>query len=384
MQGANRYVGIAEGQTVNASHLSEFGCYDPDKARKIIFGDFRWALPDAPNTFAVLETRVRQASQFAERLWESMTDLGDVATWYPLFMPIYFDKSHFIAPRAGWKPEEKELAVKKRAAEEWCVCTGCGQIRAASFGGESTVGTVCKDCKTGIYAAYLLQDGQMRWLWEQRINAEKMGEKALVETQQSLATNPQEAFQSITPNVFSKAAREWVSQSVRPEQARGFLAADGVFHAPQRRLDSKDEVQEVPMCRAPGCKQDHSGDPERYLKIWQTPLKGYKYAIGVDVAAGYGGMHDYSVIWVNRIGDPPEPDVQVAMYRCNTIQRLAPGGRGELSRTLVQPRAGGGRLHQPSDHRGPPAEFLEVPKPLPLAQPGLRESSHPKMALGLE
>ncbi len=314
VQGATQNVGVAEGETVNAAVLSEIGSWDKVKARKIIVSDFRWALPDAENTFAVLETRVRQASKFVERLWEANVELGENASWHPLFIPIYFDKSHFVAPRAGWKPDKPEMAVKERAAEEWVACGSCGQIRPAMFGGANMVGIPCRDCKTSTYQPYVLQDGQMNWLWQQRLFAEKMGEKAVEEMGQSLATNPQEAFSNVTETVFSKQARDWVASTVRPELMRGYMASDGVFHAPRRQ-----HGQESMQCCAPGCKQDHTGEVERYLRIWQPPMRGVKYALGADVAAGHGGSNDYSVIIVNRISHIPEPDIQVAQYRCNTI-----------------------------------------------------------------
>ncbi len=327
VQGANQSVGVAEGQTVNTAHLSEFGSWDPIKARKIIVSDFRWALPDDPGTTAILESRVRQASKFAEELWEGSVELGDQADWYPLFMPIYFDKSHFIAPRKGWKPEEPELAVKTRAAEEWCVCDGCGQFRPARFGGASMDGLSCLDCKKGFYRPYVMQDGQMLWLQERRKNAEKHGDEALTEMQQSLATNPQEAFASVTESIFSKQARDWVSSTVSThELARGYMASDGQFHAPRRVLRSEGEMKpgeprykEIAICFAPGCKADHTGETERYLKIWQPPQRGFRYAISGDVAAGLGGRSDYSVAIVNKISPAPSPDIQVATYRCNTI-----------------------------------------------------------------
>jgi hypothetical protein len=322
VQGATQNVGIAEGETINSAHLSEIGSWDPAKARKIIVGDFRWALPDEPTTTAILETRVRQASKFVERLWESQVELGDVATWHPMFMPIYFDKSHFVPPRAGWVPDKPELAVKERAAEEWVICHSCGQIRPADFGGTSMAGMACRDCKTNAYTPYILQDGQMRWLWEQRLNAEKMGEKAVMEMQQSLATNPQEAFAHVTETVFSKQAREWVSNTTRTGYlAKGYMSSDGKFHAPRRQKGTtgSDEIKESAQCWTQDCPTDHTGEHDRYLTIWQPPIPGVKYAISADVAAGYGGSADYSTVIVSKLGQLPQPDIQVAAYRCNTI-----------------------------------------------------------------
>jgi hypothetical protein len=313
VQGATQNVGVAEGQTINTAHLTEFGSWSPHKARKVIVGDFRWALPDHASTTAILETRVQKASRFAERLWETQVELGDDADWYPLFIPIYFDRSHFLPPRKGWQPAEPELAVKRRAAEEWCQCTGCRQLRPAAFGGGED--RACRDCGRGEYVPYVLQDGQMRWLEHTRLNAEGIGQTAVVEMQQSLATNPQEAFASVTETVFSKPAMDWVAASVSSAWlARGFMASDGVFHAPRFQRG-----EESAQCRAPDCKVDHRGEANRLLKIWLPPERGVRYAMGVDPSAGYGGARDYAAIIVLRLGQGPQPDVQAAAYRSNTL-----------------------------------------------------------------
>lgn len=322
VQGANQNVGVAEGTTINTAAVSEFGSWDPAKARKVIIGDFRWALPDAPTTTAILETRVQRNARFAERLWESQNELGDDAMWFPMFIPVYFDRTHFIAPRAGWKPDEQELAVKTRAAEEWRVCSNCGQIRPAKFGGADLEGVPCRDCRAGSYVRYTLQDGQMNWLRQQRVNAEKMGAQAVSEMQQSLATNPQEAFASVTESVFSQKARNWVASTTSGESlACGYMAPDGTFHGPRRvkSADGRSWGQESAQCFTQGCREDHRGETNRLVKIWQPPLRGARYVCGGDVGSGLGGANDYSVAWVNRIGEGPEPDIQVAFFRSNTI-----------------------------------------------------------------
>jgi len=318
-EGARKYAGVAEGYRINFSHISELGSMDPSRARSIVFGDLRWALPDHASTFAVIESRVKKGAKFLEKLWESSIEMGDVATWYPLFLPIYFDRSHFISPEAGWKPLDPELAIKKRASEEWCICSGCSQIRPAVFGGEQTSGLTCKDCKTGSYQPYTLEDGQMRWLWEQRENAQRISDQAVMDMQQSLATNPQEAFQYVTETVFSKAAMDQVSKTVldREPEAVGYMTADGQFHAPRRISGS-----ETAICWSRNCQKNHVGEPERFLKIWEMPRREAKYSMGFDVASGEGGRHDYSVIWINRVATLPNPDVQVACFRSNTVRPM--------------------------------------------------------------
>lgn len=316
-QGSKRYAGVAEGYRINFCHVSEIGSMEPGRARQIVHGDLRWALPDNPDTFAVIESRVKKGAKMLERLWEGQIELGDAATWFPLFLPIYFDKTHFVSPAAGWKADEPERAIQKRAADDWCTCNHCGQIRPSLFGGESTVGTPCKDCKMGSYQAYTLNDGQMRWLWEQRVNAEKSGDKAVMEMKQSLATNPQEAFQYVTESLFSKEARDFLAEKIRDPKDVGYIDSRGQFHAPRTpTTDNKD------TCYVKGCTQNHAGQPDRFLKVWQHPVRGARYAMGVDPSSGQGGSHDYAVIWVNRLATPPIPDVHVATFRTNTVNPM--------------------------------------------------------------
>jgi hypothetical protein len=157
----------------------------------------------------------------------------------------------------------------------------------------------------------------MRWLWQQRQNAEAIGESAVMDMRQSLATNPQEAFQYITETLFSNKAMERVAQTVREREplAVGFMDSSGKFHAPRRHAGG-----ETSLCWCPGCKKSHVGDPNRFLKVWEMPIEGCRYVIGVDVASGQGSGYDYSVIWVNRIGVAPNPDVQVACFRSNVTR----------------------------------------------------------------
>lgn len=56
------------------------------------------------------------------------------------------------------------------------------------------------------------------------------------------------------------------------------------------------------------------------FKIWERPIKGAKYILGIDTSKGVGG--DYSVIQVVKYEDPLDPASpyrQVAIYRSNVI-----------------------------------------------------------------
>lgn len=56
------------------------------------------------------------------------------------------------------------------------------------------------------------------------------------------------------------------------------------------------------------------------LLVWEPPRRGYRYAMGVDVAEGVGG--DRSVVEVIRCGTLEEPDVQVAEYASDHLDTV--------------------------------------------------------------
>jgi hypothetical protein len=77
-------------------------------------------------------------------------------------------------------------------------------------------------------------------------------------------------------------------------------------------------------CGNESCIYDHRWDSEHPLQIWEMPIPGANYSMGVDVAEGLGGRHDFSVIWINRYSPNGRyPDEQVAMYRTNNIDPIA-------------------------------------------------------------
>lgn len=56
------------------------------------------------------------------------------------------------------------------------------------------------------------------------------------------------------------------------------------------------------------------------LVVWETPQDGKRYTVGVDVSEGIG--IDYSVAFVNLVGEGPNPDEQVATLRSNRIDPI--------------------------------------------------------------
>lgn len=312
VQAANQISGVGEGYRLNAVHASEYASWDQDRAREIIDGDMVHALADNVGTFAILESTAKGAGTYAEDLWLANVDLAERAEWLPLFLPSFMEKTRFTAPEDGWRPDEKELAMRERISREWVCCDGCGEFNERFYKGEDLAETLCPHCHRGHRKAYFLSDGQLCWMWERRINAERKGPESLKELRQELCITAEEAFQISGIQVFPQDTQDAVNETVCEPIAIGNLDTKGRFHGVR---DWK-----TGACHQEWCKEDHRWDvDDQPLRIWEFPEEGCRYVVGVDVAEGLGGKADFSVAWVNRIGAGPNPDVHVATYRSNII-----------------------------------------------------------------
>lgn len=66
---------------------------------------------------------------------------------------------------------------------------------------------------------------------------------------------------------------------------------------------------------------DEHAAPLDTLLIWEPPRRKHLYVVSVDVSMG-GGVGDYSVIDVTRVGTVREPDEQVAQFMTNEIDEI--------------------------------------------------------------
>jgi hypothetical protein len=319
VQSAEQKGGVGQGIHLSACHVSEYADFDENKAKAIIDGDLPWALDtENPNTFGVLESTGKGAGSYAEALWNANVSLSGTITWpewYPLFLPWFFEKRRFIAPEQGWHPEHKEEAIRRRITTEWLRCDNnkCGQFSESHIGIESKDGTECQYCHIGHFRPFILHDGQLRWLWQERKNREQRGEESVKKLREEICSTPQEAFQLSGVQVFSVACQEFVNETIKPPDIWGDVDSTGRVHY------VKDYNTGQCSEYTTGCRADHRWDQEHPLQIWEMPQHGHSYCAGVDVAEGMGEKHDYSVIWVNRIGKGANPDVQVALWRSNTV-----------------------------------------------------------------
>jgi hypothetical protein len=323
---ATQEAGIGQGRMLTGVHVSEIGDYPDNVAREMIEGDLKHALSPSVKAFATIESTAKGAGRYYHLLWKKNIELAERADWSCLFLPWFFEKTRVIAPEIGWRPDTPEAAMRERIKDEWTQCDNpdCGSWKEAFSHGINFTDEECPFCRAGTLRAFELTDPQLRFIWQERINAEK-DKRSIKEHKQELCSTSNESFQISGYQIFSQEILDFVDRSVRKPLATGFLDSKGIFHGVKQIKRDPSTKQELgSQCWQEHCDLDHRFDCDGRmpLKIWEFPEPGKEYVCGVDVAEGLGGSADYSVVFINRIGTAPSPDVHVATWRSNEIDPI--------------------------------------------------------------
>lgn len=314
-KGATAVTGVGQGHALAGIHASEFCDWVPAKAREIIEEDVENALADSPMTFGFLESTAKGAGTYSHDFWQRMERMGDKATWYPLFLPWFFDRSRTISVPSQWKPKQEETDIRTRATADWVRCSDpvCRQYQRRIWGGKDITGETCRSCKTGVLKEFVLSDGKLAWMERRRMNVED-DEDSLNTLKQEMAGTAEEAFRVSGIRLFSERALAYAASTVIDQpQVKGYIDKTLTIHSSD---------PETGKCCSPTCGMDHRYDDDS-LWIWELPQPGYDYVIGADVADGLGGRNDYSVAQIVKKDYLGGPDVQVAEFASNTVPPTA-------------------------------------------------------------
>lgn len=121
--------GIGRSETLTNLHASEFAFW-PGDPEKTLLGLMQ-ALPDDPNTMAVIESTPNGYNYF-KTLWDG-AEKGENG-WVPFFSP-WFEEPEYrkpVTPGTEFTEDERELAAAYGLDEEqlmwrrWCIKTNCG------------------------------------------------------------------------------------------------------------------------------------------------------------------------------------------------------------------------------------------------------------------
>ncbi len=304
------YTSIGQGFRLAGFLGSEMSDWPEQKVKQILDEDVKFAILKDPDSFGLLETTGGTDDSYAEKLWMANVELLEQAEWRPVFLPFFFERNRWIQPENGWNPTEREVLLRKKISEDWVQCDQCEKFNIGRTLNRSFVGEVCWRCKKGVFHPYILNHGQLRYMWEEYINAEAKGDDALKRVKTQLASTPQDSFQAMGLLAFPEDVINFVSLSVSDPIYIGAFDENGYFHA---------VADASGRCLQSWCRKDHKFDTGQFVRIWEMPDPRAEYQIGSDIGHGKGDDKDYSVGFVNKLGGGHRPDVHVATLRTNVI-----------------------------------------------------------------
>lgn len=317
VESANKMTGVGTGYRLDFLHGSEW-CLWGSSTRSIIEGDFNNALADRPSTMAVLESTGDRAGSYAHSLWKKNVELGERAEWTPLFLPSFFESSRKYPLPAWWAqrggPEKSEADMKVKIRSEWLQCSesACAAYGETIYGLIDQTDKECRSCGRGKMLPVEISDEYLYWMEVRRLNAEK-DEESIKELRRQQAITAEDGWQTEGVQLFSQACRDWVQFTTKRPIFGGSIDNKGNFHG---------VLSTTGKCASEGCDLNHIGE-ETLTKVWQMPVEGAEYSIGVDVAEGLGGTADYSTVFVNRVRrEGSGNDEQVALFRSNEIDPI--------------------------------------------------------------
>lgn len=309
VQWSSRKGGLGQGYRLNAFHGSEFTTWD--HLREVLEEDLKYALVNHPDTIGILESTAKGAGTDSHAFYIKCQNLAEKADWEAHFLPYFLEKTRVMAPPQGWRPGEEETRMRDVVLEAWAQCSHkpCGQFFNRKVASGIRDGEKCPVCNLGTLSAYTLTDEQIYFIVNEKINATDPRS-----IKQELALTAEEAFIAGGELVFSDKSIENVEYMVQKAQNPkvGFFDRHGLFHG-----YNENDIER--KCHLSGCQMFHESQ-EQHLSVWEEPIQGARYQIGVDV--GYGKGKDDSVAWVNRIGSKGSPDIQVAVLVSGLIEPI--------------------------------------------------------------
>jgi DNA-directed RNA polymerase subunit RPC12/RpoP len=340
----NKMSSFGQGKALHCLHVSEVASFRPEnRAEEIIDGDLLYALPDAPGTFAVMESKPKGVGGYWYGLWQDYSKQGIEAQFYPLFIPCFAEKNRRRKAPAEFVPSEEEVKMSEDYSIGWHKCVKCGKMISTAYVDHP----VCLYCGSAEHNPIFLDNDQVYWYRHMKEAVEK-DRSRYRKFLQEMAVTAEEGFQVSGEQVFPDDALHYLERTVNWRGKRGFFDENLEFHYAERTAEPDGTIS----IHCPICTQNHT-DEEYPLFVWEKPVKGYHYVFGIDVAEG-GEEGDWSVIHGLRIGYGLEPDTQVLEWRgqvdavelAQVVYLLGKAYNNALVAMEVGTASGGGELCQ--------------------------------------
>ena len=264
-ENANKPSGAGRGDTFNCALLSELSFWtNGSQLSKSLFPTF-----NTDDGFYVMESTANGRNDFWHNLWRR-AEAGRV-DWHPIFIPFYRREKTYSMPIL--KTEVFVLTDEEKG------------MRERIFSKES----------------FLIKDETFKWM---RNKKEEFiatdGDDSMFS--QEYTSEPEESFQTSAVTAFPRGVIRRLSKNTHEPLWIGEITYDHVAGKPKLRMKEVGKDEEVPY-------------PEtgNRFHIWEKPVHGARYSMGVDVALGNPGG-DYSCVQVLKLSDTLEKDEQVAMW----------------------------------------------------------------------
>lgn len=269
---ANKPSGVGRGMTFNKALFSELAFWENgSQLSKSLFPTM-----NTPDGFYVMESTANGRNDFWHNLWRR-AEAGKV-DWHPIFIPFY--------------RREKTYSLPILKTEVFLVTGEEKEIRERIFKKES----------------FLIKDETFKWM---RNKKEEFiatdGDDTMFS--QEYTSEAEESFQASAITAFPRGIiRRFSKTTINPRWV-GEITYDFTAGKPKLHITdlgdtlAKREAQDIVYPEGNGTR----------LHIWEMPVRGGEYCIGVDVALGNPGG-DYSCCQIVKKGIGHELDEQVACW----------------------------------------------------------------------
>ena len=295
--GCNRLSAFGQGKPIHNCALTECSHYKPSgKAREIIEGDLKSAVVFRPGCFWIMESKPAGIGGYWYKCWKHYSELGRKAQFIPVFIPVFFERNRRVKPPDTFRANREEIEMRERYSHEWSTCKQCKRLVYKNNQDDAA----CLACGSLETDPVVLDNQQIAWYrWRYHQAKSTNDKESLKLFKQEMAWTPEMGFQAHGLMMFPDDVYSYAQETAIPPKFIGEYLDDMKFHP------------KAPRC--PVCKGDHEFDERFNLWVWEHPVPGAIYGIGVDVAYG-GDDGDFSVICIQRCGSFSDPDTQAAEW----------------------------------------------------------------------
>lgn len=330
LQHGQQTSGIARGTTPTVAHISELSEFDPRNVGDLIDSSLLRAMHDSPDTFLALESTAKGMNNWWHEKWKSAKAGWPVnrSRLRPLFLPWFVGG---LYPKLDWLRAHPVPVDYSASMAHWA-------FAHAEMAGEYVKST---DYLTKRLGSGWQMPIEQIWYYEcERDSA--IRERRLSEFLQEMPANDDEAFQSSNRSVFDTETIVFYRDHAHREPLEGCYGLSGLIeHVPARLqppdllvdkskpripilVETNDSTQpirfELVPLRFDGWSLEDASSSVDKIYLWEKPIPGEVYGLGVDPADGLD--KDRTVIEIIRKAGFRGPTKQVGEFASGRMNAL--------------------------------------------------------------